>query len=121
MQWHHLHDFRKLIDEGLKSGEDVTRLFKDEEAKIQKIIDKSKRTFKRDIIDGGAKLGFHAIAAAATGGISAIVGAVVAAMGGKHLVDSVIPTIRRRFEESEEIRESRIYYAWKLKSKILSH
>ncbi|TPL97779.1 hypothetical protein FJ960_23885 [Mesorhizobium sp. B2-3-11] len=120
-EWHHLHDFRKLIGDGVKSGDDVTLLFKDEEAKMEKIVQKNRRSQNRNLIDGGGKAAFHAVAAAATGGISAILGAVVAAFGGKHITDTLIPAIRERLQEPEELRDSKIYYAWKLKKKINRH
>lgn len=120
-EWHHLHDFRKLIGDGVKSGDDVSLLFKDEEAKMEKIVQKNRRLQNRNLIDGGGKTAFHAVAAAATGGISAIFGAVVAAFGGKHITDTLIPAIRERLQEPEELRDSKIYYAWKLKKAINRH
>lgn len=117
-EWHHLHDFRKMIDEGIRSSEDLVGAFHDEEAKIEKIIRKNKRIQQRRIIDESAKISISAAAAIATGGISAVISAVIGAFGGKHLVDTLIPTIRERLQEPEEVRESPIYYAWKAKNRL---
>ncbi|MDX8468585.1 hypothetical protein RFM26_23045 [Mesorhizobium sp. VK23B] len=107
------------MDEGIESGEDVVSAFKDEEAKIEKILRARHRNSNRELIDGAGKVAFHATAAATTGGISAIISVIAAALGGKHLADSLIPSLRKRFEEPDEPRESQFYYAWRMKRNLV--
>lgn len=120
-EWHHLHDFRKIVSDGVSSEDDVFSMFQDEEARIEKLIRRNSRIQNRKIFDSGIKIAAHATIALATSGVSTIFAAVAAAFGGKHLVDELVPAARQRLENPEEVRDSSMYYAWKFKKNIRKH
>lgn len=114
-EWHHFHDFRKLVEDGIRSGEDVSAQLADASAKIQAIISKNSRTLNRSILKDTAVTVAGVAATVATSGFSGIIAATVGVLSTGHLVKELIPKLIDRFGEPEALRDEKSYYAWKLR------
>ncbi|WP_139167798.1 hypothetical protein [Bauldia litoralis] len=118
-EWHHLHDFRKLIENGLRSGVDVAEELQSESISIEKMISKRSRVFRRDVAKdfsiSVAGIGASVLAS----GVSNTVAIVLGALTSGHLAKMAIPKIIDRIAEPDDIRDSKVYYAWKVTNKIL--
>lgn len=119
-EWHHLHDFRQMVDGAVASGEDVDAALDDGAAKIARIAKKNVVLLNRKLAVDGAVAVLGATATVATAGIATAVAFVVAALSSGHLATSSIPALVNRFSESPDVRDERTYYAWKIRKKFFS-
>lgn len=119
-EWHHLHDFRTTVEEGLKSGLNVNDALMASSANISRILAKSARTFKIDLVKEVALAAVGITATIATSGVSNLVALAFGALSGGHLATNVVPKLVERATEPEDIRAEKSYYAWKV-SRKLSH
>lgn len=119
-EWHHLEDFRGLVQDGLKDGaSSVSQTLSKESAKMQGIVAKNRRGVDRALVKDGAILVAGLTLTAATAGVSGILAAAIGALSGGHIAKDIIPKIIDRYSEPEELRDHRSYYAWKIRSSAL--
>lgn len=124
-EWHHLSDFRTSIrklktDPQLDVGE-LSAIADHELSKIEKVVAKSRREATRDLVDSVPLGVLSIVAAVATSGLSAMIAAASAALGGGHAASKAIPAIRKRLETPEEARDSEYFYAWRVGRELNKH
>lgn len=118
-EWHHFRDFRMLIEDGVRDGGDVERMLEDSSAKIAGMVAKNARTLDKALVKEGAVAVAGIGVSIASAGVSGLVAAAIAVLGGGHFVGSIVPKLIDRFSEPEDVRTEKTYYAWKIKKKTL--
>lgn len=113
-EWHHLHDFRNFIDDCITGGVDFSKELENEYSKIEHIVRRNDRKFNKNILTDAGVLATNMVATVATAGVSSLIAGLIGALGGGHFATKMIPDLIGKFSEPEEIRESKIYYAWKV-------
>lgn len=124
-EWHHFEEFRLYLEDASKeaalSAHHQANL--DREIKSQLIgVEKAFRSYSkqatRDLIDGAA-IGLASLSGSIlTAGVSTFLSAAAALIGSGHFSKSMVPAIRKKFDEPESIRDSKVYYLWKVKRSL---
>lgn len=125
-EWHHFEDFRAHFEkvsrehEGGNAGNPdlVRQEIESELINIEKIFKRFSRETNRALIDGAAVSIMSLGASVLTAGVSTYLSATAALIGGRHFTKSMIPTLRKKFDEPESLRDSRMYYLWKVRKSL---
>lgn len=119
-EWRHLIDYRNFIQDVIKENPsaNVQDAIDSELAKIGGIIEKSSRSAAKRITEGVGIFAMNAGVAYFSAGLSNLVAAVAAALGGGHFAKNTVPLIIERFSEPEQLQDSKIYYTWKAHKKF---
>lgn len=114
-EWHHLSDFRNLVDGGISSGLDVTAEIKASSDRIDRLLLKNARTIDRGLLKDALISSTGIAATVLTSGVSGILAAAAGVVSAGHLARDLIPKLVDRFSEPEAIRDEKAYYVWKLR------
>jgi hypothetical protein len=125
-EWHHFRDFRSYYSQlSENSTRDllgdpsaIQRELDAELIKIEKTVRSYSRAVNRNLVDGAAVGVMSLTASVMTSGVSTFLSAASALIGGGHFSKSMVPAIRKRFDEPESIRDSRLYYVWKIRKQV---
>ncbi|HWV22330.1 MAG TPA: hypothetical protein VN036_14990, partial [Devosia sp.] len=119
-EWHHLEDFRSLVEGAVNSGKDASLEIQSSSNRIERIISKNNRLLNKGILKDAAISSTGIAATILTSGVSGIVAAAVGLLSAGHLAKDVVPKIIDRFTEPEALRDEKAYYVWKLRKSALS-
>ena len=114
-EWHHLGEFRELVEAAVNSGEDATAEVKASSDRIDKILAKNKRVLERGMIKDALVSSTGIAATVLTSGVSGIVAAAAGVLSAGHLAKDLVPKIIDRFSDPESVRDEKAYYVWKLR------
>jgi hypothetical protein len=112
-EWHHFGEYRDFLVNYEGSEKDLKTEMEREIRKLELIFEKSRRVAGRKIIDNSAITVLSLASYFLSGGISAALSTATSILGAGHFAKKMVPAIRERASEPEELRESQMYFAWK--------
>ena len=121
-EWHHFEKFRNALHtcSELSDKFDAEEVYREtvipEMINIERIIERNKISSGKELIRNSGIALLSITAAVMTAGLSTLLSAAAGVIGAGHFAKSMVPAVHDYLSIPEEARDSKFYYAWKLKN-----